>query len=250
MKHFLLSPIGGAVLLGCCASVAAYAMPLTPFSTSAAGAPPAAWRSTGLPERYAIPVTQFAIADEGGERVLRVKAERSWGSLTHRLEPPLAVSGATTLQWRWRLDRPLQRAALADKATEDAALKVCLAFALPTDRIPAGERVLFRLAQAFSDDPLPTATVCYLWAKHEALGHTLASPVTNRVRYIVLANAGTPDRTWLTHERHIGADFLRVFGHETSVIPPLVAVLIGADSDNTADSSLGWVGDLQLVPTP
>jgi len=49
-------------------------------------------------------------------------------------------------------------------------------------------------------------------------------------------------------ERRLGADFLRAFGHETREIPPLIALVVGADADNTGARSLAFVGDLMLAP--
>jgi len=46
---------------------------------------------------------------------------------------------------------------------------------------------------------------------------------------------------------NLGRDFLRAFGHETTVVPPLLALAVGADTDNTGSHSLAYVGDLSLT---
>jgi hypothetical protein len=162
--------------------------------------------------------------------------------------PPEPVSPQTTLKWRWRLDQALPLADLSRKATEDAVLKVCVSFDMPAESIPAGERTLIRLVQFFTRDKIPTATLCYVWANKEVIGYAQASPVTNRVRYIVLANASTALQTWHTQERNLHADFLKAFGHEAGIVPARSAIVLGADSDNTTASSLGFVGDVQIAP--
>jgi Protein of unknown function (DUF3047) len=218
------------------------------FSTASAGAAPAPWRVIGLPERYAKPVTQFDITELAGSKVLRIRADQSWGTLAVGSTPPEPISPQTTLKWRWRLDQALPQADLSRKATEDAALKVCVSFDMPADSIPSGERTLFKLAQFFTRDKIPTATLCYVWSRIEAIGHAQASPVTNRVRYVVLANASTALQTWHSQERNLHADFLKAFGHEAVIVPARSAIVLGADSDNTAASSLGYVGDVQVSP--
>ncbi len=218
------------------------------FSSAPAAQPPAPWRVIGLPERYAKPLTQFDVVELGGAKVLRVKAEQSWGSLAFGSTPPEAITPQTTLKWRWRLDQALPLADLSRKATEDAALKVCVSFNMPADAIPASERALFKLVQFFSRDKLPTATLCYVWAHKEAVGSSLPSPVTNRVRYLVLANASSPLAAWQNQERNLHADFLKAFGQEAAVVPARSAIVLGADSDNTAASSTAYIGDVQLVP--
>lgn len=218
------------------------------FSNASAGAAPAPWRVIGLPERYAKPLTQFEVVDLSGSKVLRVKADQAWGTLAFSSAVPEPVLPQSTLKWRWRLDVGLPLASLSRKATEDAALKVCVSFDMPADNIPSGERALFKFVQFLSRDKLPTATLCYVWAHKETVGHTLASPVTNRVRYIVVANSNTSLQTWHVLERNIHADFLKAFGHEAAIVPAWSAIIIGADSDNTAGSSTGYVGDMLLVP--
>ncbi len=155
---------------------------------------------------------------------------------------------AKTIQFQWRLDKALSQASFKDKSTEDAALKVCASFDMPADRMPAGERTLFKLAQFFSRDKLPTATLCYVWANSEELGSIHASPTTARVRYMALDTAASPLKTWKQHKRNLSDDFLKAFGAESPTVPAITAIIVGADADNTQDTSLGYVADIVLQP--
>jgi hypothetical protein len=222
----------------------AFAASPAAFSTASGKTPPAPWKVIGLPERYAKPLSQFDIAEIDGARVLRVVTDQSWGSLVHPSAD--AVKPETRLKWRWRLDQPLAKSDLRTKATDDGALKVCLSFDMPFESVPAGERTLIRLVQFFTKEKIPTATLCYLWGGKEPLGHEQASLITNRVRFVVLANEATQLKAWQSVERNIHADFLKAFGQESRVVPALAAIIIGADSDNTAGSSLGYVSDVQI----
>jgi hypothetical protein len=197
----------------------------------------------GLPERYSKPPTQFDVTELDGHKVLRVQADQSYGNLVHDWGKPL-----DSIQFRWRLDVPLRKASLRSKATEDVALKVCLSFDLPLDNIPLGERTKFRLAQAFSRESLPTATLCYVWAHAESVGSAQSSPYTGRVRYLVLNSGEGQLRTWQEHQRDVRADFLTAFGAESSSVPAVTAILVGADSDNTHDKSLGYIADIVVQP--
>jgi hypothetical protein len=242
MLHMISCAIGLFTALTATALLAA--SPAS-FSNAAAGAPPAPWKIVGLPERYAKPITQFDIVEIEGTRALRVKSDKSWGSLAYPMSE--AVKQGAMLRWRWRLDQPLAVSDLKSKATEDGALKVCLSFDMPADNIPGGERALFKLAQFFTKDKIPTATLCYLWGGKEEIGYQQASLFTARVRFIVLANESTPLKTWASKERNIYTDFLKAFGQEAGTVPALSAIVIGADADNTQGSSSGYVGDVQLI---
>jgi hypothetical protein len=226
----------------------AQAASVTAFSSEPGNQPPKPWQVVGMPERYAKPVSQFDLTDVDGAHVLRVKADKSWGTLVHPITE--VVKPSTMLRWRWRLEQPLAKSDIHAKATEDSALKVCLSFDMPADNIPNGERVLFKLAQAFTKEKIPTATLCYIWGGKEAIGYEQASLFTARVRFIVLANEGTPLRTWQSKERNVYADFLKAFGQEAGTVPALSAIIIGADADNTQGISTGYVGDVQLSSPP
>jgi len=175
-----------------------------------------------------------------------VVAEGSYGNLVHAV-PPAAVA-SRTLVWRWRLDQPLAGADLLKKSGDDAALKVCALFDLPADQVPFVERQMLRVARAASGQSLPAATLCYVWAPLATAGQVIPNAHTRRMRWMVLQGQGSPLAAWRTEQRDLRADFLRAFGDETAEVPPLVAVLVGADADNTGSSSVAFIADLVLRP--
>lgn len=216
---------------------------LSAFSAAIGATVPAPWQFVALPERYAKPLSAIDVADIEGKKALRLRADKSWGTVAH----PWA-GAAQTIQFQWRLDKPLPQASFKTKATEDAALKVCASFDMPSDRMPAGERTLFKLVQVFSREKLPTATLCYVWANSELVGSIHASPTTARVRYMVVDSAASSLKEWKSHKRNLSEDFLKAFGTETQTVPAVTAIIVGADSDNTQGSSLGYVSDIMVQP--
>lgn len=238
-----LTSLGLAALLALAASLSASQTPvLTPIA--GAGEQPAPpWRVALLPKQKKA-ATRFALVDIDGVRALRVEAIASYGNLVHDLDA--AAAGARTLAWRWRVDREVTGANLASKSGDDTALKVCALYDLPLQRVPFLERQLLRAARAISAEPLPAATVCYVWDSAQTAGSMLPSPFTKRLRYLVLQGQGVPLGQWRAEQRDLNADFLRAFGDETQEVPPLIAVAVGADADNTASHSLGYVTALEL----
>lgn len=210
------------------------------------------WRYVGFPKQKAeIPPTVIEAGQADGQPAVQVVTTASYGSLVHDLKdaPP------TRLQWRWRLDQPLTggKAApdLTTKAGDDAALKVCAMFDHPLDRVPFVERTVLRIARSVSGEALPAATVCYVWDSGRAAGLQGANPYTRRVRYISLRGSEAPTRQWLNESRDLARDFATLFADELpagSAVPPVRTVLIGADSDNTASRSSGWVAELRTGP--
>jgi Protein of unknown function (DUF3047) len=222
------------------AATGAAAQGLAPLVAAEGGTPPAPWHYAGLPAQKP-PPTRYTVAELDGRRVLRVEADRSYGNLLH----PLRGTAAGVLAWRWRVDEPLPAADLRTKAGDDAALKVCAMFDLPRERVPFVERQLLRLAESRVGEALPNATLCYVWEPSWPAGSVVPNAYTRRVRFIT--RAGVPG-AWARERHELAADFLRAFGDEATTVPPLLAVVVGADADNTGGRSLGWVDDLRLEP--
>lgn len=228
-------------------NAAAQAPPLAAFSAASGSGPVAPWRLVGLPGGK-VPLTKIDLVESDGVRVARLQAERSYGNWVHALAGDWTPSTSSSLTWRWRLEQPVQGADLRTKPGDDIALKLCLSFDLPLSALSFGERTLLRLARANSSEPLPAATLCYIWDPGLPAGQILPSAFTQRVRYWVLDGQASPLGQWRNHQRSPYADFLRAFGHETTTVPAMTAVLIGADADNTGARSLSFVGDITLKP--
>lgn len=238
-------------LSGAMAVPAALAQSLPPL-TQADGAVHPGWRYVGFPKQKAdIPPTVIEAGQVDGQPAVKVVTASSYGTLVHDLKdaPP------ARLQWRWRLDQPLSDGKaspdLTTQAGDDAALKVCAMFEHPLERVPFVERTVLRIARSVSGEALPAATICYVWDSSHPAGRQGANPYTKRVRYISLRGSEAPARQWMNESRDLAQDFATLFADELpagGTVPPLRTVLIGADSDNTASRSSGWVADLRTSP--
>ena len=223
--------------------------PLLPLTSQHSANTPG-WRFVGLPNKPEVKPTRFELGQVEGVAGVQMRTNQSYGTWVHDWR-----GTAGTLQWRWRLDQALsggQRPAdLRRKDGDDTALKVCVMFDHPLDRVPFGERTLLRVARSVTGENLPAATVCYLWDPLQANNTTAANPYSRRVRYVVVQGTGAPTQRWLSESRDVAQDFVTLFGDELlagstrTAVPPVMAVVIGADSDNTQARSSGWVAQVQ-----
>ena len=210
--------------------------------------PAAPWRVAPFPGGNK-PLTQFDMVTLDGQRVLRIRTDKSYANLLHDLQIDV-VTPRTMLRWRWRLDEPLLETDLRSKSGDDSALKVCVLFDLPLEKLGLVERNLFRVFRNRANEKLPAETLCYIWDHALPSGSELANAFSQRVRFVVLNTGETQLKQWQTHSRDIEADFRKAFGHETNVVPPLVGIAVGGDSDNTGGKSLGYVADVLLTVPP
>jgi hypothetical protein len=223
---------------------AAAAELVAPFSAAAGDQPPPPWHVSGLP-RQSKPFTRFTIEDWAGVHALRVEADRSYGNLVHALAP---AGSPHHLAWRWALDEPNPEADLRERRLEDMPVRVCVLFDLPLASIPFYDRTVLRLTRSHSSEPVPGASVCYVWDQKLAVGDTLHSPFTGRIRYMVLRSHEAPLHHWLHEQRDVAADFKTLFGEESDSVPPIIGVAVGGDADNTQRHSVAHVGDVTLAP--
>jgi hypothetical protein len=218
---------------------AAALAPLTDGDPVAAG-----WRVATLP-RQTKPVTRYSAERIDGRPALRIDADRSYGNLVFDLPAgPLPQR----LRWSWRVQVPNPAADLQQRSGDDAAVKVCVSYELPLDQLPFTDRQVLRLARASSGQALPAATVCYVWAGSEPRGALIANAFTRRVRYIVLRNAIDGPGIWVDESRDLAADFLRAFAEESPQVPPLLAVIVGGDADNTGLHTVAHISALRFEP--
>lgn len=230
------------MLLAALAPMTACASVLAPLEGPVGSVPQAPWVFAGLPDQT-LPATRFALEHQDGRTVLRIQAAASYGNLLH----PLADVPAGRLSWRWRVDKPLSSADLRSRQGDDVALKVCALFDMPQAAVPFVERQLLRLAESRTGKSLPTATLCYAFDPSWPSGSVVPNAYSRRVRYITL---GTTPRAWQDVSRDLAADFVRAFGDETTTVPQVRAVAVGADADNTGGESLGYISDLEWTPGP
>lgn len=216
---------------------------LAPFAGSSGSTLHPSWALSGLPDNKA-PLSTFEAIILNGESVLALRTQTSYGVLAHAWQG----EAPEFLSWRWRLEQPLVKADIKTKAGDDAALKVCVMLNQPLAAIPFLQRSVLALARSVSGQNLPSATLCYLWDSRYPAGTRGPNPYSARVRYIVLNGAESATGQWVTQHRNIAADFALLFGQESPALPPVTAVAVGADSDNTQGSSLGYLAQLRWLP--
>ena len=245
-----------ALALACLATAAQAqpgTAPLPPLLEAGSTAIHPQWRVVGFPKQHAeIAETRFTAGSVEGRSAIRVDTNASYGTLVHDWRGP-----AQTLRWRWRLDQPLTGGTappdLMTKAGDDAALKVCVMFDHALDRVPFFERTALRIARSISGENLPAATVCYVWDSGRPATLQGTNPYTPRVRFFSLQGKEAAIGQWVSQSRNVAQDFVTLFADElpqgantpASAVPSVISVVIGADSDNTASRSTGWIADLQ-----
>ena len=213
----------------------------TPSEADAPGSAAGGWHHQTLPgvareNRFALqrdPVSQ--------QTVLTVDSHAAASTFVH----PLRIDPAAQpwLSWRWQVSNPVAGSDFRHKAGDDYAARVYVLFDYPLDKLSFGDRFRISLAQNFSDVPIPTAAIAYVWGSAQAVGETGPNPYTDRVQMVVVDSGAAHVGEWRTHRRNVAEDFQRLFGEPA---PAIIGIAVSADTDNTGEAVMTRFGDLRL----
>ncbi|MGI9134213.1 MAG: DUF3047 domain-containing protein, partial [Rhodoferax sp.] len=126
-------------------------------------------------------------------------------------------------------------------------VRLVLAFEGDRSQFSAKNAMLSELAHALTGEPMPYATMMYVWCNTRPPGSVILNPRTDRIRKLVVESGPNNLNRWLDYERDVRADFERLFGE-----PPgaLLAIGVMTDSDNTRTRTRAWYGPIAWAPLP
>ena len=148
------------------------------------------------------------------------------------------------LRFSWMVPALIPVADLRDRDLDDAPVRVVLAFEGDRSKFSARDAMLSELAHALTGEPMPYATLMYVWGNQSAAGAVLHNTRTSRIRKLVMESGPGKLSQWLEYERDVRADFEKAFGE-----PPgaLVSIGIMTDTDNTRSTATAWYGPIRHV---
>jgi len=210
------------------------------FSALQAGtALPHNWQPLGVSRTK--PRTRYTLVDDNGVTVVRADAVASVAALSRSLRVNLAQY--PMLRWRWKVSNTLNMSDIHSKDGDDYPARVYVMFDYPLEKLSFTDRAKLRLARVLHDPNLPTATLCYVWDGKAPAGTIVPSSYTNLVRLIVVESGASRVNQWLAVERDVAADFKAAFGVGA---PPVSAIAIATDTDNTSESVVAFYGDISF----
>ena len=178
--------------------------------------------------------TAYSVKQEEGRAVLRAVADRSASLYVARLQP--AQRTPMTIHWEWMTDALVPGADNRDKTTEDAPLRVLVAFDGDVSTLPEAERKRFSRAKNLARRDLPYAVLMYIWSDHVPVGTVIPSAHTSQVKMLVVASGSDGLGRWQSVQRNPGDDYRKAFGTEAG---PVLGIAVMTDTDNTGTQAVG-----------
>ena len=191
------------------------------------------------------PATRYSLVSDDGITVLKAQSHNAVSGLSQAVK--VNPADHPILKWRWKVSNTLKTSDLRKKAGDDFPARIYVMFDYPLEKLSFGDRTKLRMARALHDPNLPAATLCYVWDGKAAAGTIVPSSYTNLMRMIVVESGVSRVNRWLEVERDVAADFRAAFGLQSSDdIPPVSAVAIATDTDNTGEVATAFFGDISF----
>ena len=200
---------------------------------------PSVWKHQEFPGKRA---TVYRFAQVDGHAAIHARAGMSVSVLRQRLRVEPADLGR--LQFSWKIPALIADADLSDRHRSDSPVRIVLAFEGDRSKFSARDGMLSELAHALTGEPMPYATLMYVWCNLSAPETVLTDTRTSRIRKLVLESGPGKLNRWLDYERDVRADFIKTYGEEPGA---LVSIGIMTDTDNTETSATAWYGPVRLL---
>ena len=235
----LAAALAAALLSGCAGLPDQVALPyVASFSEAAPGETlPNGWQKWTLSRLKK--ATQYQLVDYDGRTVVRARADASASGLVH----PIRVDSKLypLLTWSWKVAELIPAADNTRKQTEDSPVRVVVTFDGDSDKLSLSDRIFSDNARLLTGQPMPYATLMYIWENRAPAGTVIPNRHTSRVRMLVAESGRDKVGTWQEVTRNVYEDYRRVFGEEPG---PITAIGIMTDTDNTGANVHAFYGDI------
>jgi hypothetical protein len=189
--------------------------------------------------------TAYRLENYQGKTVLSANAKRSASGLAVKLRPQPASD--LWLEWEWKAVGSIPKADNAIRYTDDAPLRILVAFDGNKAKLPLKEKLTFEMASILSGREMPYATLMYIWSGNSPLDSVVDNTFTSRIKMIAVDSGWQHTGEWRKHARDLSADYRAAFGEEPGDI---IGVALLTDTDNTKSQVKALYGDIELVRKP
>ena len=219
------------LLVGCTA--------LPPADQTVVGKALLPWQHQHFPGKNA---SEYQSVRHEGRAAVLARAESAASMLRQAMNVPPAE--LRQLQFSWQVAGLINNADMALRDSDDSPVRLVLVFDGDRSKFSTKNAMLSELAHTLTGEPMPYATLMYVWCNTRAPGSVIVNPRTDRIRKLVVESGAGRLNQWLDYQRDIAADFEKAFGE-----PPgsLLGVGIMTDTDNTRSETQAWYGPVTLT---
>lgn len=174
-----------------------------------------------------------------------LKAESEQGDSLMRLPLTIEANAMGVLRFSWFVNALNPLSDLADRHLDDAVARVIIQFDGDRAGFSPRDLLLSDMLQMATGEPLPYATLMYVWDHRYPVGTVIPHARSARIKTLVIESGQGRLGRWVDFERNVAADCEAAFGK----IPQRVSgIALMTDSNNTRHASVAWYGPLSWNP--
>jgi hypothetical protein len=147
------------------------------------------------------------------------------------------------VRWRWKVRNLYHKADAMTKAGDDFPIRIYIMFVYDPKNAGFVEGIQYGFAKSLYGAYPPQSSLNYIWSSKETPARIITNPYTDRAKDVVLRSGPSLVGTWQNENVDVLADYREAFGTDP---PQKARVAIMNDSDNTGESSVSWVDDLDV----
>jgi hypothetical protein len=185
--------------------------------------------------------TDYQLVVEEGNTVVHASTEDSASLLVTKfnVEPDERLK----LDWCWKVSNIFEAGDARSKSGDDYPARIYIAFAFDAESATFMDKFKYNTANVFTEDILPGSALNYIWANKLPVGEIVNNSYSEKTKMIAVQSGKAELGQWVCNSRDIISDYKMAFGRPP---PPIIAIGIMSDSDNTGESAEAWYGDIGI----
>ncbi len=187
--------------------------------------------------------TRYGVGEREGRPAVHALSRA--GNSTLRLPLGEPVDPLLRLDFSWLVPRLNGKADLRDADVDDAVVRVILTFDGDRAAFRPRDHWLSEMVRLVTGEPMPHATLIYVWDHRYPVGTVIPNPHTDRIRMLVVQSGEAGVGRWHDMARDVAADYQAAFGEAPG---RLTGLGLMSDSNNTGESVEAWFGPVVLRP--
>ncbi|TVQ15978.1 MAG: DUF3047 domain-containing protein [Balneolaceae bacterium] len=185
--------------------------------------------------------TEYSLTELDGRRVVKAVSEASSSGLLRR--EMIDLNEFPILEWSWKVGNLIEKGDVTQKDGDDYPARIYLMFDYSLRNLSWSQRNLIRLTRIVYGR-VPSRAINYIYANQESVGLITENPYTDLVTMVVVDAGSENTGQWRTYRRNVLDDYRLIYGENP---PPVEAIAIMTDSDDTGGSAVTWFGDIRFI---
>jgi hypothetical protein len=185
--------------------------------------------------------TRYSIVQERDTTYLKAESNASASALIHKKQ--INIYEYPGMRWKWKIENVYRKGNVKEKSGDDYPIRVYVLFKYNPDKAAFWQRIKYGLAKTVYGEYPPDSSLNYIWANRKDEKGIVTNTYASEAKMVILEAGNEKAGEWVEEEVNVVGDYRKAFGKD----PPSIAqIAVMNDSDNTGESSVSYLGDIEV----